>query len=112
MAIPHTAPGQLVNVRPYGEQLAEHKTHSLFKSQQIEVLRLVLPAGKSIAEHRAPGEITVHCLEGRVQFTAMGETREMSAGEMLFLKASEPHAVHAVEDASVLVTIVLGRSAG
>ncbi len=107
MAIAHASPGEIIDVRPWGEELSDHKTSTLFKSEQIEVLRLVLPAGKVIAEHQAPGEITVQCLEGRVAFTAAGKRKELTTGRMLYLTAGEPHALEALEDSSVLVTLAL-----
>lgn len=48
------------------------KTYMLLKTEVMEAIRLVLPAGKHIAEHNASGEITVLCLEGRVKFTSQG----------------------------------------
>lgn len=106
MAIPHAKSGDVINVTPLAAELAATKTHALLKSGEMELLRLVLPAGKTIAEHKAPGEITVHCLEGHVQFTAFGTTQELTAGRLLHLPAGEPHALHAVEDSSVLVTLL------
>ncbi len=109
MAIPHAGPGEIVDVRPLNEKIADTKTHSLLKTDVLEVLRLVMPAGKQIAEHKAPGEITVQCLEGRVKFTSGGRTQELTAGKLLYLSSAAPHAVEAVEDSSVLVTLLLGK---
>ena len=107
MSMPHANPGDSIDVSPLGEKLSESKTHTLLKTPDMEVIRLVLPAGKQIAEHKAPGEITVQCLEGEVAFTAMGKTETLTAGRMLFLAAAEPHALQATQDASVLVTLLL-----
>jgi quercetin dioxygenase-like cupin family protein len=107
MAIPHAQPGEVIDVRPLGASLATAKTTTLLKSSNIEVVRLVMTAGKEIAEHKAPGEITVHCLEGKVAFTALGQTHELTAGQMLYLGAGEPHSVKCIEDASFLLTILL-----
>ena len=111
MSLIHAKPNEVIDVQPWGEQLTDHKTATLFKAEQIEVLRLALPAGKVIAEHQAPGEITVHCLEGRIAFTAAGKTQELIAGQMLYLKSGERHALEAREPSSALVTIALNRSA-
>ena len=107
MALAHPNPNEVIDLSPLGPLLPDHKTYTLFKSEQLEVLRLVLPAGKVIAEHRAPGEITVQCLEGAVEFEVHGEARELRAGHMLYVAAREPHALKAIEDSSVLVTIQL-----
>lgn len=106
MAIPHAAPGQTIDVRPLGPALAGTKTSALLKTDALEVIRLVVPAGKQIPSHKVPGEITVQCLEGRVAFTALGETRELEAGQLLYLPGGADHALEGLEDASVLVTIL------
>jgi len=107
MAIPHAGPGELIDVRPLEDELPETKTRTLLKTDDMQVLRLVLPEGKKIAEHKAVGEITVQCLEGRVAFTAMGKTEVLAAGRMIYLPAAQPHALHAMEDSSLLVTLLL-----
>ena len=109
MSIQHAQSGEIVSL-PLGTALASSKTTTLVKTADLEVIRLVLPAGKEIPSHKAPGEITVQCLEGRFAFTAHGKTKELSAGQMLYLAASEPHALKAVEYSTVLVTILLGSN--
>jgi quercetin dioxygenase-like cupin family protein len=109
MAIQHARAGEKFDVKPLGEEIASTKTHSLVKTDSLELIRLVLPAGKDIAEHRAPGEITVQCLEGLVEFSIGEKTHRLAAGEMLYLDAKTPHALHAVEDSSVLVTLLLEK---
>lgn len=109
MAIPHAKPGEVIDVRPLGAGLATAKTSTLLKTDKIEIIRLVMLAGKVLAEHKAPGEITVHCLEGKIAFTAIDQTRELTAGELVFLPAGEPHTVQCLEDASFLLTILLPK---
>jgi quercetin dioxygenase-like cupin family protein len=109
MAGPHAKPGEVVDVRPLGPALASSQTTALVRAEQVEVIRLVVPAGKEIAEHKAKGEIVVQCLEGRVAFTAQGEAQTLEAGTLLYLPAGESHSVRGVEDASLLLTILLPR---
>ena len=75
----------------------------------MEVIRLVVPAGKEIEEHKAKGEIIVHCLEGRVAFTAFGKTQNIEAGKLLYLPTGEPHRVKGIENAALLLTILLPK---
>ena len=65
--------------------------------------------GKEIAEHRAKGEITVQCLEGRVAFTACGATHNLDAGHLLYLPTGEAHSLKGMTDASLLLTILLPK---
>lgn len=106
MAIAHSQPGEVIDIRPLGAMLTTTKTSTLLKAERVEIIRLVMAAGKVLAEHKAPGEITVQCLEGKIAFTALGQTHELTAGQLLFLPAGEPHSVVCVEDASFLLTIL------
>lgn len=109
MAIPHALPGEAVDVRPFGADLAAEKTRALFKSADLEVMRLVLTAGKSLPPHSVPGEITVHCLEGALLVTAEGRSHALAAGQLLYLAGGVMHGVTALQDSSALVTIALRR---
>lgn len=107
MAIEHARPGQPVDVSPLGPRLAGEKTVALFKGAQLEVIRLVLRAGKALPPHKVDGEITIHCLEGRLAVGAGGSRQVLAAGQLLYLDGGALHDVQALEDASALVTIVL-----
>lgn len=109
MAIPHARPGEVVVVRPLGSALASAQTHTLVRAEQVEVIRLVVPAGKEIDEHKAKGEIVVQCLEGKVAFTAFDKAHDLEAGKLLYLPTGEPHSVKGIENASLLLTILLPK---
>lgn len=107
MAIHHALSGELINIRPLGGAMATTRTATLYKTQRLEVFRMVLLAGKEMAEHKVVGEMTVQCLEGRVEFS-IGTTREvMHAGDLKCLSGGIPHSLRAIEDSSVLVTLLL-----
>jgi nucleotide-binding universal stress UspA family protein/quercetin dioxygenase-like cupin family protein len=103
---PRTNPGEIVDVRRSGPALTKIQSAKLARTEQFEIIRLFVPAGKDIAEHKAQGTLIVECREGRVAFTALGKTQELQAGELLFLPAGEPHAVKGIEDASLLLTLL------
>jgi len=111
MAIPHATPGQVVDVHPLGDQVKVSVTTTLVKTGDLEVIRLVVLAGKEIPEHKARGAITVQCLEGAVEFRALGQTRQLTAGHLLYLEAGEAHALKGVEDSSLLLTLALRPTA-
>jgi quercetin dioxygenase-like cupin family protein len=107
MAVPHAQSGDVIDVHPWGPALATARTTTLVKSQSLEILRLVVPAGKEMPSHALPGEVVVQCLEGMVGLVVDADTRVLEAGQMLYLAANEQHAVRGIEDASLLVTILL-----
>ena len=109
MALPHLRPGQAVPVRPLGARLAQERTVALFKSDDLELMRLVLLAGKSLPPHRVRGEITVQCIEGSIDVTVDGESHVLNAGQLLYLAGGVVHGVTALQDSSALVTVALRK---
>jgi quercetin dioxygenase-like cupin family protein len=107
MALAHAISGDPINVQALGDQLPNHMTSAIFKSDQLELIRLVLMAGKAFPPHQVAGEITVHCIEGQIDVTVEGQSNVLGPGQMLFLKGGVPHGVVAIKDSSALVTIVL-----
>lgn len=111
MALPHAQSGQIVSVRPLRERLADTPTAAILKAGQLEVIRVVLPAGKSMKEHQAPGEATVQCIEGVVEFASEEGTQQLHAGDFVHLAPRALHSIKAVEPASLLVTMCLKPAA-
>ncbi len=107
MAIHHAQSGEPIDVKPLGPLLADARNVALFKSEQLEVMRLVLRAGQEFPPHKVPGEITIQCIEGVMDVTANGKSHLLGAGQMLFLAGDVPHGVVGVQDASAIVTIAL-----
>jgi quercetin dioxygenase-like cupin family protein len=110
MAISHVHPAEVASVRPLGERLTQEVTTTLVKTEQFEVLRLVLPRGKSIRSHEVSGAITLQCLEGRVEVDLEDRVIELNAGEWMYLDGSCRHGLRAILDSTVLVTILLTRT--
>ena len=109
MAIPHADSGQVIDVRPLGPSLANERTVALFKTEDLEVIRLVLAAGKGMPPHKVAGEITIQCIEGRIDVTVDGDSNHLAAGQLIYLARNVLHGVTALDNASVLVTIALRR---
>jgi len=109
MAIPHARSGQVVDILPRDRSLPSDQSYAIFKSDQLEVMRLVLQAGKAFPPHRVAGEITVQCLEGRVELDVDGARQVLRAGQLAYLEAGVLHGLVGLTDADVLVTIVLGQ---
>lgn len=110
MAIPHALPAQAIDVQPFGPRLASEKSVALFKSDDLEVIRMVLLAGKRMPEHQVAGGMVLHCLEGRLQVEIDDAAHALAAGQLLHLPGNVAHAVCALEDSSALLTLVLQRT--
>ena len=109
MAITHAASGQIVDVQALGDQLSESRNVALFKTAELEVMRLVMPAHKTMPSHSVKGEITIHCLEGEIELSMNGQSQRLKAGQLVWLEGSVEHALTALRDSSLLLTIVLRK---
>lgn len=107
MALPHAVHGQVVDVGPLADRLAAEKSSAMFKSQDLEVIRIVLLAGKTLPLHKVPGEATIQCLEGAFDVMLAAGPVRLNAGQLVLLAPNEVHGVDAVTDCSALVTIAL-----
>ena len=108
MAAENSEPGEILDIRPFEGKLGKARTKTLIKTERLEVVRLVVLAGREIPSHQAPGDLIVQCLEGEVSFTALGKTSKLKPGELVHLPARVPHALKAKYDSSLLVTMVFG----
>ena len=111
MAVTSTELGEPIDVGPSTGQMTASKVTAtvLARGELIDVVRLSVPAGMDVANHTAPGDISVHCLAGAVDFIAGGRTHRLTPGRLLCLPMGTLHALHGVEDAAILVTIARGE---
>ena len=95
--------GRVIHV-PLGERIAHATSSTLLETNQLQLIRLVVPAGKGIPPHRVPVEVTVHVVEGQVTFVHDGSEADLHPGDVVFLCPQELHAFRGVKDSTVLVT--------
>lgn len=107
MALQHATAGQKIGIPLLGSVRDEMVTKTLFKTAELEVMRMVVLKGKLIPTHKLARSITLQCLEGRVAVSAMGELQELTPGHIVFLNGGESHELRGIEDTSLLVTILL-----
>jgi len=106
MATHHASPIEVVDLGTWAQDMPNEQTKAIVKTEEMELVRLVIPAGKEIPTHKVSGPIVVHCINGKIEFTAMGTTHVLTHGQLLHLIPDEPHSVKAAEDSVVLLTII------
>jgi quercetin dioxygenase-like cupin family protein len=82
-----------------------HRARTLVKDADLRVVLVALAAGARLAEHHAPGRITIQTLSGRLIVRAAGAACELPAGQLLTLARAVPHDVEAREASAFLLTI-------
>ncbi|MEW6707284.1 MAG: cupin domain-containing protein [Pseudomonadota bacterium] len=107
MALPHASPWQAIDVSPLGAAIADTPTHALLKTHVLELMRVVLRAGETLPPHSVYGELTLHCLEGEVVVEGDGVECPLKTQEMVLLPAQAQHALRALRDSSLLLTVQL-----
>jgi quercetin dioxygenase-like cupin family protein len=66
---------------------------------------IALVSGRELSEHESPGEATLQVLKGRVRLISGQDTWEGGAGGHVIIPEAR-HALVALEDAVVLLTVV------
>ena len=107
MALHHAASGEVIDLRPLGSGLQDAHSSTLVKTDSFEAIRLVLKTGAELPAHQVSAKFTLHCLEGRVHIELAEGALELSADRWVYFDAGVPHAVRAVEDSSLLLTMML-----
>jgi quercetin dioxygenase-like cupin family protein len=107
MALTHAKPGQLIDLKPLADGHTDSPSTSLIKTEQLQLIHLVLHAGQKLAEHKVAGELVVQCLDGRVELVLPGQRQPLAAGQLTVLPGGAPHAVEAVQDSCLLLTLML-----
>ncbi|MDI6838633.1 cupin domain-containing protein [Ciceribacter thiooxidans] len=111
MAKHHAASGEIIDLAPLTSELKAARTRAIVKTDAFEAVRLVAHAGADIKAHKVDGPITLHCLEGRVQVNVPGKSLELFAANWIYLEGGVPHSIKAIEDSSLLLTIVFAAKA-
>lgn len=108
MALHHAEPGEIVDLAPLGAGIKDVGSQAIIKTEQFEAMRLVLHAGEEIPEHRVAGNITLQCLEGRIEIGLGDSSLELVACQWIYLRGGATHSLKGMEDSSLLLTVFFG----
>lgn len=83
---------------------------TLAQNSAVCVTLFAFSKGEEISTHSSSGDAMVQVLEGTGRFTVGDKAHFCSAGDVLVMPATVPHAVYAVEDFKWLLTVVFPPS--
>jgi quercetin dioxygenase-like cupin family protein len=76
------------------------------KAEGGNVTLFAFDEGQELSEHTAPFDALVHVLEGEAEIRISGVAFHLKAGEAILMPANQPHAVKAVKQFKMLLTMV------
>jgi quercetin dioxygenase-like cupin family protein len=91
---------------------ASRSARTVLKEGPLRATLIGLAPGGEIASHSAEGPITVHVLEGAIDFQVDGTTWALRSGSLLALEAGVVHSVHSAVGALFLLTVALPAPSG
>ncbi|QAV71429.1 LuxR family transcriptional regulator [Salinibacterium sp. UTAS2018] len=75
------------------------------RDAQLRQTVMAMRAGEGLSEHSSPGEATLQVLVGHIALRSADESWEGKPGDLLPIPA-EIHAVDALEDSVILLTVI------
>lgn len=84
-----------------------HRQIAVFQWGPVTEVLFAFEPGGEMPGHSAPGLVTIHVLEGRLNVRAAGQDHALNAGNVLILNPGVPHDVRSPEVSAMLLTIHL-----
>ena len=79
-------------------------SRALLTAPSLRVTLFHFAAGQELSEHTTPARALIQVLAGRCEFTLPTGKQALAPGDLLHLPPGLPHAVHATEDVTLLIT--------
>lgn len=86
-----------------------HRQMTIFQRDHITHVVFAFDSDGHLAEHSAPGLVTIHVHSGSLEVTEGGRKHRLDAGRVLVLDPKVPHDVRAREESVMLLTVHVER---
>ncbi len=81
-------------------------SRTIIDKKQGTVTLFAFDKDQGLSEHAAPSDAMVYILDGQAEITISGKPYTLSAGEMILMPASQPHALRALTRFKMLLVMV------
>ena len=88
---------------------SDHNAITIYKNESVRIVLIGMHDQAVLKTHTASGVITVHVLEGSVDFITEEQTVSLDKGQMVALQEKILHSVKAKEESFFLLTVVLNN---
>ena len=95
---------RLVDALNYQEHAVVSKI--LIEKETGSVTLFAFAQGQGLSEHTAPFDALVFVLDGEVEITISGKPSILKQGEMVLMPAHEPHALKAIKNFKMMLTMI------
>ena len=82
-----------------------HYGRTLLRADDTRIVLMILEQGTRLTEHQVDGTSTIQALDGRVTVSLLGSSFDLASGQVLVIERGVKHALIAVEDSAILLTI-------
>ena len=94
----------LVDMVDYQKETVVSKT--IIEKKTGTVTLFAFDQGQGLSEHIAPFDALVQVLDGEVEIEISGNPFHLKQGEMIIMPANKPHALKAVRQFKMLLTMI------
>lgn len=102
---------RVITMQVYTLEFNKNFARPILDNGVSKVMQFSFPKGKVMKKHTAPSAILVQVISGEILFETEEEEVIVKSGELLSLEANIEHAVQALEDSVMLLTITPSPSA-
>jgi quercetin dioxygenase-like cupin family protein len=78
----------------------------IIKKKTGTITLFAFDEGQELSEHTTPFDALAHVIEGAGEITIDGTAHALNAGELIVMPANHPHAVRAVKQFKMLLTMI------
>ena len=97
-------PQNLIDLVNYQEGSVVSRT--LIKKKTGTVTLFAFDQEQALSEHTAPFDAMVYILDGKAEIIISGNSNILEKGNMIIMPANEPHALKAIEQFKMMLTMV------
>jgi quercetin dioxygenase-like cupin family protein len=82
-----------------------HLAKTVLHDERLRIVLMVLRQGSRIPQHHAKGSLAIQALDGRVIVTLLESSFDLGPGQLLAIEPGVSHALVAIEDTALVLTI-------
>lgn len=81
-------------------------SRQIFKNQSGTATLFAFDQGQGLSEHKTPYDALVYIVDGEAEITISGIKYTVKTGDLIHMPANEPHALQAVKQFKMLLTMI------